>query len=537
MATKKSKSSRQFNIKKYAPISLWISGVALLAGVILLLVKLISAMGLLTIANRNLFNWGLYICLAVLIIGLAVFALIDPGRVRSFLTGRQARYGSNSFILLIAFIGILIVINIIVYQNPFQMDFTEDKQHTLAPETISTLKALPSKVEAFAFYTVNSSQTDAQKLLQDIKTASNGKFDYQFVDPEANPAKAQQYQVTRDATIVLVLGSQKESITSASEQELTNALVRLMNPGQRSIYFLIGHGEGDIQASGQESYTQVQSVLTSKNYDVKTLNLRAQNQVPADAKAVVIAGPTQVIPAEEISLLQDYLAKGGALIVLEKPSVLMEPSTTPDPLLDFLNKDWGITLNNDLVIDPNITPPIIAVADTKNYASHPIMDQLQNKTLIFPYARSLVVSTVANVTSTELVKTIDNAWGESDFTALQNNQIIFDPSKDFKGPLTIGVAAENSSNKSRLVVFGDADFANDTSFSQYANSDLIINSIDWAAGQESMINLTTKAPITRSMNLISSPLRVALTITFVFVLPALILAGGIISWLMRRSRG
>jgi ABC-type uncharacterized transport system involved in gliding motility auxiliary subunit len=326
-------------------------------------------------------------------------------------------------------------------------------------------------------------------------------------------------------------------VTTISEQEITNALVRLMNPGQRTVYFLTGHGEPSLTTSSQTSYTRVQTVLQAKNYTVRTLNLRAQNQVPADAKAIVIAGPTQAVPAEEISLLKDYVAHGGALVVLEEPTVLMDANMTSDPLVDYLTSTWGITLNNDLVIDPNQSPPVITVGDTQNYGSHPITDKLQGKIAFFPTARSLTITTVTNVQTTALVKTISRAWGETDFAALKNNQLVFDPVKDQAGPLTIAAAATDSSNNGRVVVIGDSDFANDTYFDQYANSDMIINSVDWAAGQENMINLTAKQPITRQLVLPNSLLMVMLSITLIIILPGLVLAGGIVSWLMRRARG
>src|SRR5215510_8607208 len=54
----------------------------------------------------------------LIVLGLAVYAILEPDRVRRFLTGRQARYGSNALIMSIAFAGILIIGNVLAYQNP-----------------------------------------------------------------------------------------------------------------------------------------------------------------------------------------------------------------------------------------------------------------------------------------------------------------------------------------------------------------------------------------------------------------------------------
>ncbi|MBE3144615.1 MAG: hypothetical protein IMZ61_11925, partial [Planctomycetes bacterium] len=137
----KTKNSQKKNSpKKFAIIGLWIFGIALLATILLLVVKLLAVAKIYTLPNAQVFNWALGISAALIVLGVAFFALLDPQRVRELLTGRQARYGSNAAIMLLAFVGILLVINVLVLQNPGKpMDFTEDKQNSLAAETLDTL--------------------------------------------------------------------------------------------------------------------------------------------------------------------------------------------------------------------------------------------------------------------------------------------------------------------------------------------------------------------------------------------------------------
>ncbi len=534
---KHSRYSKKTDARRFASIGLWVSGAALISGGLALVVKVFDFVGLYKIPNPTAVNWWLWISVAFVIIGPAAFALMDPQRVRELLTGRQARYGSNAVILLVAFIGIVFVLNLIVFQNPVQGDWTEGQTNSLAPETIAALKKLPSQVKALAFYTSSSSTTDARQILTEFKNSSQGKFDFQFIDPTTNPLEAQQYKIARDATIVLVLGTQNEVVTTASEQDITNALVRLMNPGKRTVYFLTGHGEGDISQSSQTSFTRSRAVLESKNYTVQTLNLVADQKVPDDANVIVIAGATSPIPDAEVALLKAYVDKGGALVVLSFPPILTSSNGASDALSKYLTTDWGINVMNDLTIDTNQSNPFVAVGDATSYGSHPIMDQLANKIIFFPEACSLNTTTVANVQTTDLVKTISRVWGETDFAALQNKQLVYDSKTDVSGPLLIAVAGQNSTTNGRVVVVGDSDFANDNYFDQYSNSDMFINSVDWAAGQESMINLTSKTPVSRQMALPDLTVQLLIAISFVCVIPGLILAAGVGSWLMRRSRG
>jgi ABC-type uncharacterized transport system involved in gliding motility auxiliary subunit len=234
--------------------------------------------------------------------------------------------------------------------------------------------------------------------------------------------------------------------------------------------------------------------------------------------------------------LDTYLANGGSVIVLLEPTVVTNTGNAPDPLLDYLATSWGIGVTDDLIIDTSSSQPLYAVADS--YGSHTITEKLQNTVSFFPTARSLTeLTAVANVQTTPLVVTSSQTWGETDFAALQNNQLSYDASIDLPGPLTVAMAAENSSTHGRIVVVGDADFASNTFFSQYANGDLFINSVDWGAQQENMINLTTKAPIARQLSFISNITMLFLTFSFACLIPGLVAAGGVASWLIRRSRG
>jgi ABC-type uncharacterized transport system involved in gliding motility auxiliary subunit len=535
----KTKTSQKKNTpKKFAVIGLWVSGFSLLATILLLLVKLLALAKMYTIPNIQVFNWALGISSALIVLGLAFFALLDPERVRVILTGRQARYGSNAAIMLLAFIGILLVINVLVFQNPGKpFDLSEGKQNSLASQTLDTLKALPAAVQATAFYSPQTSSETAQKLLENFKNNSNGKFTYSFIDPVQFPLMARQAGITGDGKIYLQMGEQHEIVTYASEQEITSALIRLLNPGKQVIYFLTGHGERDIQNAGDSAFTAAKSALEAKNYTVQSLNLVAQNKIPDDATVIVVAGPLQPVSAAEGTLLEEYVSKGGSLIIMEDPTPLTQFGNSPDPLAAYLAANWGISFDNDIVVDTTTTHLSWAVSQLP-YVNHAITEKLQGMVSYYPTARSLTIASNAPSQPVALISTTNAAWGETDFASLQTNgQVGFDSTVDFPGPLTLVVAVTDATTGSHIVVFGDSAFATDIYFSQYGNGDVFLNSIDWAAGQEQLISLSSPTPITRTLAFPSSFWLLVMAISFLCILPGLVIAGGVASWLIRRSRG
>lgn len=523
--------------KQYAPIGLVISGLALLSLVGFFLARVLVEIQLLALPDDELIPRGLWISAAAVMLGLAITALLNPDGVRRFFTGRQMRYGSNSVILLLAILGVLFFANALVLSNPQTWDMTEDKQNTLNDETVAILESLEQPILARAYYSAQLSTDNVGKLLENFKQNSKGKFTYEFINPEFNPVMAERDNIERDGTIVLMIGdTRREVVSFASERDLASGILRLMNPGERYVYFLTGHGELPIDTPGESSYTLVKRSLESKNYTVESLNLVSAGSVPENADAVVIVGPQRPLNDAEVEALRAYLAQGGGLVVMKEP-VFSDEEPLPDPLDDLL-AEWGIAFNNDLVVDPNVNPPIIAVADPGSYANHPVTQGLFGYYSAFPTTRSLSLlpTESPSITATPLAFTGVNAWGETDLDSIDTNTQRFDPEVDTPGPVILAIASEDWMQDARLVVFGDSELAADA-FYQQGNGDIVINAIDWVAEQEQQINLTPRDPINRQYRQPGTFGMIGMILTGLCILPIIIAGAGISTWVARRRRG
>ena len=525
------------DLRRFAPLGLALSGLGFLTILGVLVIRAFASVELYTPPDADLLNRILIVAVAVFIVGFAIFALLDPERVRKFLTGRQARYGSNSLIMFVAFTGILVVVNILAQQYPQRWDVTEDKQHTLASETIQALQSMPEPVYATAFYSSRLNTESAGQLLEDFKSSSAGNFDYQFMNPDANPLLVNQLGITGDGKILLQMGENQEIVTFASEREMTGGLIRLLNPDKPVLYFHTGEGEHDTQNPGETSYSRVRQVLESKNYVVNTLNLQAQGTIPEDARALVIAGPLVPLTENSISLIKAFLENGGSLLVLSNPVPLTEIGGLVDPLADYLQSDWGITLNNDIVVDTNSpSSPFFAVG--AQYAAHPITEKMQGIAAIFPFSRSLSLDTEnTEVFPTGLVFTIDQSWGETDYSALEQQALTYDEGVDFLGPMILVAAAENTTTESRVAVFGSSSFAQDDNFDFSGNGDMFVNAVDWLAEQEALIGLTESNETDRTFSPPGSFQFILTIVTAVCIIPLAIIAAGFYAWFERRRRG
>ena len=505
-------------LQKYAFIPLIIG---LVAAVIALIFRIIS--GQFTITVR--------ISIIVAVIGLVLSIVFDPESILHFLKGRQAKHGGNALVLTLAVIGIIVIVNLFIYNNDVSWDLTEDKENSLAEESLDILNKLDISVEAKAFYSSDSSTTTAVTLFENFRRNAGGKFDYEFIDPYEDPVAAKQAEVSLDGTTVLYAGDQTQMITSLTEESLINAIVKLQNPKQSAVYVLTGHGEEDFFTSSDYSLVELESLMESKNYQVAALNLASTQSVPEDAEAIFIAAPQIPLAQDEVDLLAEYVANGGSLILLSEPEFLTEGAGEDNPLHTYLQDEWGLTMGNDMIIDPTINPMNYAIAD--QYADHPITEAVDNYTTLFPTAHSLAVETVTDVTTDELVLTTSQSWAETGIEGLFNNEAEYDDS-DIPGPVPIAVAMENAATGARIVVIGDSDFATDNFITAYGNIDFAMSMVDWATQNENLINLSIAETTTRVLVPPTNATKLGIVLGGLVGIPLFIAAVGIIVGIQRK---
>ncbi|MEK6222402.1 MAG: GldG family protein [Chloroflexota bacterium] len=519
--------------KKYAPIGLYVAVGAIIASAVLYFIE-------------REFNLNLQISLGLIVIGIAAFVMLDPGSTREFFGGRQARYGSNALVLMLAFTGILIVINYLVYKNPQDWDITEDKTNTLSEDTINVLDKLEDPVQAVGFFSVDSSSSEdnARDTLDRFITASGGKISYEFFDPNSDIGKAQEYGISQDGSLVLSIGDKQETLTYVDEREITAAMIRLLSGEERVVYFVTGHGEIDINDFGEESYSIAKSALEGKNYRIEILNLLTEKAIPENADLLVIPRPLFVFSDEEVDLLSAYLASGGALVVLKNPyiqNVMDNPADTSDeipvdPLDDYLLENWGIVLGSDIIVDVDSQTGLEVIADSYS-PFHPITQKLANVASIYPLARSIAINQgVPNVNGEILVYSSENTWAENDLNSLLEGAVEPNDGIDMMGPIGLAASAENSETSGRVVVFGDAEFLIDANYNVYANGSMFVNAIDWAAEQEDLIDLTQRDNTERFMAPLTNSNRNLVIFMSVFFVPGALVIAGISVYLTRRKR-
>jgi ABC-type uncharacterized transport system involved in gliding motility auxiliary subunit len=475
--------------------------------------------------------WALFIGGVVLVAASALPWLRD---LRTTLTGRTARHGLHAVVTILFVLGIVGFVEALSYRHNKSVDLTENRRHSLSPQTIQLLRGLKTDVKALGFFRPDQpGKRVADGLLAQYARYSNGRFSWEVVDLDLGPKLAAKYGVESYGTIIFEANGKNEKVLDVDEEKLTNALVKVTREGKRVVYVLQGHGEPDLGNSERTGFSAAKLALERANHEVKPLVLARETRVPDDASVVVVAGPRIELFGPEAEALGAYLARGGRLLVmLSSPMV----QRVQDATLRKLLVTYGIEAAEDLVIEygqlaqlSGLGPMVPIVVD---YDAHAITRELGVMT-VFPLTRSLnqAKGAAPGPAFTVLARTSAQSWSETNREEVDSGRLKMDPGEK-KGPLVVAAAA--TKDKSRLVVYGAAALAVNEFLGIAGNRDLFLNSVSWLAGDEEQIALRPKdsrvAPIfltqvqERAVNLIS-----------LVILPGLALFAGIAVVVVRRS--
>jgi len=241
-------------------------------------------------------QYAYYLAWAGLVCVLA-YTLSQWREIANMFTRRQARYGTLAGVSVLVVLAILAAINYIGSKQNKRWDLTATKQFSLADQTRNVLTKLDSPLQIRVF----AQDVDFDRYrdrLKEYEYASK-KVSTEYIDPEKKPAVAKQNQVQQFGTIIFDYKGRSERVTSDSEQDLTNAIIKVVSGKQRKIYFTQGHGERDTASSERDGYGTIVQALGRENYTVEKAAIAQQGSVPDDAVVVIVAGPKiDFLPAE-----------------------------------------------------------------------------------------------------------------------------------------------------------------------------------------------------------------------------------------------
>ncbi|MCS7147830.1 MAG: Gldg family protein [Geminocystis sp.] len=515
-------------------------------------------------------------------VGIAGFLVIKR-QGGNFWRKRAAEADVNTLISTTAMVIILILANLLANKYSWRIDLTETKLYTLSPQTQQVLKSLSEPIRVYVFDWPPNGYD--RQLLKNYARHSK-YFSFDFIDPQVNLSLAQKFQVDRKGNVYIQWRDKRQLVQTVSpqsrleENKLTNAIVKIRRETTPVVYIIQGHGEPSLDPATQPSFSQAVKTLNDNGYIVKPLNLGQSPLIPPDASVLIVSsGDRNILPGEE-KIIQKYLEKGGNILIMVNAS-------SEVPLAKTLSQ-WGVKLHDSIVVDPSGTGETLGLGPSvtiiTNYGQHPITRDFNNGLTILPWARPIITENKPAIEKTPLLITHHQSWGE---TNLEGEQVLFDPTKDKKGPLEIAVAlvrknsntrtqvqqkntstptntpvkpetknkgdlppppinppkpdniplvtTQPSKDTTKMVVVGNANFATDGWFLQQLNQDFLLNAISWLANEdEQLLSIRPIEAVNRRLR--PTPLQVQILWWLALViLPLMALIIAFVTW-WQRSR-
>ena len=515
------------------------SGTLIFAGIIALFTGIVVVT---FISSMRLYGY-IDIVIGLLLLG-GVGAVLFSNVLTAFVS-RTGRYGANTLLLIGAFTGIIVVANVVSFENHSRMDVTATNQFSLGNRTKDVLSNLSEDVRATAFYK-DAEDTDSPDLAQRRNKVLNtleefdsrtSKFTYRVVDPDLKPEIVSKYFGARPTgfvtEIVVVEGMDSGNFdvlrpTDASytqlEQDLVTSTLVATGSEKKLIYFLAGHGERDVNSGTSDGYAAVRSGLEGDNYQVQTLNWGPTDvdlEVPLDAALLVIAGPTSSLPEAHELALHRYLEGVQSDGTLRREHGRMIFLAEPDSPISFRNffADWGVLISTGYIRDVGSSVPgLPQTLSLQNFNPEAPLDITVPKgerlqSVFMPGATAIGLMQDPLRTGIPLAATTANSYLINDPGRIE--PITSGADADQPGPFVPAVRVQSigqvgtepptsqpePSEISDIIVFGDSDFLSNNSYNLGGGSDLFLNSANFLVGDYSLVSIRPKVFAFREFNL------------------------------------
>ncbi|MYG09013.1 hypothetical protein F4167_20845 [Candidatus Poribacteria bacterium] len=235
---------------------------------------------------------------------------------------KRITFGGNTLAFVVIIFGILALINFLSTRRFIRADLTEDKRYTISKATKNVLNSLDDIVTITAYFSTDPAEVarirrDVRDVLDEYNAFSN-KLQIDFVNPanfddaqkqelrfkgipevQVNVPKKDKMEIANVYMGISIGYSGKEETlqvvrsTANLEYELTSTILKVTTKEAKTVGFLTGHGEFDINDQNYQQFRQLLDKNGKGQYNVTSVSLQNGQAVDDAVTTLVIAGAKQ----------------------------------------------------------------------------------------------------------------------------------------------------------------------------------------------------------------------------------------------------
>lgn len=530
--------------------------IAALASAILLFGAVATMSG----RGDRLTNMVFFAAWSAAMLGLFALALQVPMRIG----GPRYRAALGNALLAGAAVALTCLANVAVFRHDVHVDLSREGGNTPPSQLRAVLDGLNTDVSLIYFY--NSADENALKAteLLTIAARQNGHFRVRAVDLDKEPAAARRLGVRAYNTAILTAEDRRVVVENSVDlAQMAYAVLRVLKKTTDVLCFVIGHGEtfsqapphvhyshvetlkghdvpgsGDVVVGAPDGLDRLQLAVTTLGYTTRAIAPATLTAIPPDCVLVADIGPRRAYAPGEASVLADYLAGGGRLLLM------IDPAFPIGRELGGLLDRAGVASEPAMVIDPlNHYGPDDSKVAVPYYPPHLITDRVA--LTVFPEARPIRVGPVPGGIAASILASSSNdsylrplpQGGQAGRPSVPAAAAAAPPPRS--AILAVALegrwpgAATSSEKPFRLVLVGNSNFATNAYFPYVSNGDLAIGIVRWLAGDEALPAVKPPSFSLERVDLTRRQMR-DIFVAVEIVLPASVILLGAVVWWRRR---
>ena len=466
--------------------------------------------------------------------------------------GHRFVAGSWSVFAAVIVIIIAVVANMIVYSLPqtvTQIDLTANSLYSLSDQTKRIAASLNRDVTLYLLAANGNEDATIVRFLNQYDALSN-HIRVETVDPNEQPTFLKGYELEtsrlyQNSVIVDSEGkyrlvgydeifvtdysmdyysySYNTTTTFDGENAITNAIHYVTSDLLPKVYTLSGHGEEELSGD-------VTDMIRRDNMEIETLSLLSMDAVPEDAAAVIINAPASDLGDDETDVLIAWLQGGGSVVLMT--DYIEEGAMTN---LLRLTQSMGLTAQPGIVIegDRNMRVSRYPHYILPNVASHEITDALIDGGyyILTPIAQPIAETEDGGADIAWLLTTSDSAYAKLAALEMKTTE---KEDGDTDGPFHVGAVSEKGG---KLVWFSSGSMlqSNVDYTVGGANSNLVLNALNWMGGQEESISIRAKSMDEETLTVPASSSSFW-SVIMIGIIPVMLISIGLIIYVRRKRR-
>jgi len=429
---------------------------------------------------------------------------------------------------------IIMIVNYLFFKHPWQKDFSRNSINTLTEQS----KRILQEIKDPATMTIYGRSNDLPviKALLDLYQLEKNNIEIKKVDVELRPDLYTQNEIRQSPTVLLELNHKKEQIIDFSELSITNAFLKLSRTSSPELYYSVGHEELDLKNTNEDGASVFKSFLDKYYYDTKEIYLAKLTAIPLSIKVLMIWGPKTAFLDQEVKVIDNYLARGGKLLIALDPAINQDVFKN----LRTMFKKYELNLDPRIAIDQKsfVEGSQGTVPQISHFHNKHVVTKSFKGTVFLPFAAATFKIDLENERGvyTVLAETNEgeDSWLESKPKEMAEGGANYNSKEDTSGPLPVMISWEDvtqKENRTKIIVLGNSTLILNTYKNFLSHFYLVFNGISWLSDETRVISFNTPLSEEEIVHITAPHMGVIFYFSVVFA--PLILFGTSI-WLYRR---